>query len=68
MSFGCNPIGLTTVFIAELIRAANEADRLTSFEIKGLLNRSIATIRDMREQRGSRWLAVGVGRSRSVEF
>lgn len=45
-------MSLTTQFIAELIRAANEADRLTPFEVKRLLNRSIATIRDMREQTG----------------
>ncbi|WP_042777531.1 hypothetical protein [Sinorhizobium fredii] len=45
-------MSLTTDFIAELIRAANEADRLTRFEIKRLLNRSIVTIRDMREQTG----------------
>jgi hypothetical protein len=43
---------LTTQFIAELIRAANEADRLTPFEVKRLLSRSVATIRDMREQTG----------------
>jgi len=43
---------LTTQFIAELIRAANEADKLTPFEVKRLLNRSVATIRDMREQTG----------------
>ncbi|WP_331375725.1 hypothetical protein [Sinorhizobium chiapasense] len=45
-------MSLTTQFIAELIRAANEADRLTPFEVKRLLNRSIATIRDMREEIG----------------
>ncbi|MBP1885097.1 hypothetical protein [Sinorhizobium mexicanum] len=45
-------MSLTTQFIAELIRAANEADRLTPFEVKRLLNRSIATIRDMREAIG----------------
>ncbi|CCE94662.1 hypothetical protein SFHH103_00158 [Sinorhizobium fredii HH103] len=43
-------MSLTTDFIAELIRAANEADRLSQFEVKRLLNRSIATVRDMREQ------------------
>ncbi|MBB4184807.1 hypothetical protein GGE07_001433 [Sinorhizobium terangae] len=44
-------MSLTTAFIAELISAANEADRLTTFEIKGLLNRSIA---DTRHARGER--------------
>lgn len=45
-------MSLTTAFIAELIKAANEADRLSRFEIKRLLNRSVATIREMREQTG----------------
>ncbi|WFU52004.1 hypothetical protein [Sinorhizobium terangae] len=45
-------MSLTTQFIAELIRAANEADRLTPFEVKRLINRSIAAIRDMREEIG----------------
>ncbi|MHC2351669.1 hypothetical protein ACVMB3_001127 [Sinorhizobium meliloti] len=45
-------MSLTTAFIAELIRAANEADRLSQFEVKRLLNRSVATIRDMREHAG----------------
>lgn len=40
----------TTAFISELIRVANEADRLSPFEIKRLFNRSVATIREMREQ------------------
>ncbi|ASP92457.1 hypothetical protein [Sinorhizobium meliloti] len=45
-------MSLTTAFISELIRAANEADKLAPFEVKRLLNRSVATIRDMREQTG----------------
>lgn len=45
-------MSLVTQFVAELIRAANEADRLTPFEIKRLLNRSVATIRDMRDETG----------------
>jgi hypothetical protein len=52
----------TTQFIAELIRAANEADKLNPFEIKRLLNRSVATIRDMREQTG----ILGTSRARDV--
>ncbi|MQW45567.1 hypothetical protein GHK68_25725 [Sinorhizobium meliloti] len=55
-------MSLTTDFIAELIRAANEADRLTPFEIKRLLNRSVATIREMREQTG----IPGSSRARDV--
>lgn len=47
-------MSLTTAFISELIKAANEADRLSPFEIKQLLNRSVAIIRDMREQTGIR--------------
>ncbi|MEY9197415.1 hypothetical protein [Sinorhizobium sp. CCBAU 05631] len=42
-------MSLTTDFITELIRAANEADR---FIVKRLLDRSVATIRDLREQTG----------------
>ncbi|OHV80362.1 hypothetical protein [Ensifer sp. LCM 4579] len=45
-------MSLTTDFIAELIRAANEADQLTHHEISRLFERSIDTIRDMREQTG----------------
>lgn len=45
-------MSLTTHFIAELIRAANEADRLTRFEVKRLLNRSVDTIREMSRQTG----------------
>ncbi|RVI69733.1 hypothetical protein CN189_01885 [Sinorhizobium meliloti] len=45
-------MSLTTAFIAELIRAANEEDKLSPFEVKRLLDRSVATIRDMREQTG----------------
>lgn len=42
----------TTAFISELIRAANEVERLTPFEVSRLLDRSVDTIRDMREQAG----------------
>ncbi|WP_085043826.1 hypothetical protein [Ensifer aridi] len=55
-------MSLTTQFIAELIRAANEADRLAPFEIKRLLNRSVATIREMREQTG----ILGSNRAKDV--
>ncbi|MCA1408693.1 hypothetical protein I6F26_31655 [Ensifer sp. IC3342] len=43
---------LTTDFIAELLSAANEVDKLTPYEISRLLDRSIDTIRDIREQAG----------------
>ncbi|RVG73986.1 hypothetical protein CN220_06545 [Sinorhizobium meliloti] len=43
-------MSLTTAFIAELIRAANEVERLTPYEISRLLDRSVDTIRDMRRQ------------------
>lgn len=43
-------MSLTTDFSAELIRAANEAGRLSPFEVKRLLNRSVATIRDMLDE------------------
>jgi hypothetical protein len=55
-------MSLTTAFIAELIRAANEADKLSPCEIKRLLNRSVATIRDMQEQTG----IPGSSRARDV--
>ena len=55
-------MSLTSDFISELIRAAKEADRLTHYEISRLLDRSIDTIRDMREQTG----AVETHRARDV--
>ncbi|MDX0921834.1 hypothetical protein GOE04_11710 [Sinorhizobium medicae] len=55
-------MSLTTAFIAELIRAANEADRLTPYEISRLLDRSVDTIRDMRRQTG----IAGSHRARDV--
>jgi hypothetical protein len=35
-----------------MIRAGNEAAKLSPYEISRLLDRSVATIRDMREQTG----------------
>lgn len=52
----------TTAFISELIRAANEVERLTPFEVSRLLDRSVDTIRDMREQAG----VAGNRRARDV--
>ncbi|CAN7665815.1 hypothetical protein LJR098_002000 [Rhizobium sp. LjRoot98] len=49
----------TTDFIAELIKAANELDRLPTFEVSCLLDRSVDTIRDMREQTGVEQSALG---------
>lgn len=42
----------TTAFISELIRAANEVEKLTPFEVSRLLDRSVDTIREMHEQAG----------------
>lgn len=39
-------------FVAELVRAANETDRLTAGEIESLLLRAMTTVRDLREQAG----------------
>ncbi|TBZ57974.1 hypothetical protein [Rhizobium leguminosarum] len=39
-------------FVAELVRAANEVDRLTASEIESLLLRAMTTVRDLREQAG----------------
>jgi hypothetical protein len=55
-------MSLTTDFISELVRAANESDRLTHYEISRLFDRAIDTIHDMREQAG----AVEAHRARDV--
>jgi hypothetical protein len=39
-------------FVAELVRAANEVDRLTAGETESLLLRAMTTVRDLREQAG----------------
>lgn len=39
-------------FVAELVRAANEVDRLTASEIESLLLRATTTVRDLRDQAG----------------
>ena len=36
-------------FVSELVRFANETDRLTDLELAGLLRRSVTVIRDLRE-------------------
>ncbi|AIC28062.1 hypothetical protein IE4803_CH02937 [Rhizobium etli bv. phaseoli str. IE4803] len=41
-----------TAFVAELIRAANQIDKLTDHEVKLLLFRAIVTARDLREAVG----------------
>ncbi|PSS59989.1 hypothetical protein C6558_35465 [Ensifer sp. NM-2] len=43
-------MSLTTAFISELIRAANEVEQLTPHEISRLIDRSVDTIRAMRER------------------
>jgi hypothetical protein len=35
-------------FVSELVRAANEVDRLSARETEKLLHRSVATVRDLR--------------------
>ncbi|MDX1054375.1 hypothetical protein GOL41_32830 [Sinorhizobium medicae] len=45
-------MNLTTAFIAELIRAASEVERLTYYQISRLLDRSVDTIREMRRKTG----------------
>ena len=39
-------------FVSELVRSANETDRLTDHEAANLLRRSITVIRDLREAVG----------------
>lgn len=55
-------MSLVTAFISELIRAANEVENLTPHEISRLLDRSVDTIREMREQTE----AAGYSRARDV--
>jgi hypothetical protein len=43
---------IKTAFVAELIRAANQIDKLTDHEVQSLLFRSIVTARDLRESVG----------------
>jgi hypothetical protein len=39
-------------FVAELIRAGNEVDRLRANEVRSLIFRAIATVRELREEVG----------------
>ncbi|MQX40115.1 hypothetical protein GHK58_07700 [Sinorhizobium meliloti] len=55
-------MNLTTPFIAEFIRAANDVERLTHYQISRLLDRSVDTIPKMRKQSG----IVGGDRARDV--
>lgn len=48
-----------SAFIAELIKDANQIDKLGDFEKRRMLERSVTTIRDMREE-------IGVPPSRTV--
>ncbi|MBN9034138.1 MAG: hypothetical protein J0I23_30625 [Rhizobiales bacterium] len=40
--------------ISELVRAANEVEKLGDFEVRRLLERAVVTIREMRSQAGIR--------------
>ncbi|TIX90531.1 hypothetical protein [Rhizobium sp. P44RR-XXIV] len=42
----------TTDFIAELVRAANEVEKLSSYEVSRMLDRSVNTIRELRHELG----------------
>ena len=42
----------TTHFITELVRAANELEKLSAYEKRRLLERAVITIREMRETVG----------------
>ncbi|MBB2685242.1 UNVERIFIED_ORG: hypothetical protein GGD47_002830 [Rhizobium etli] len=44
--------GAETTFAAELIRAANQIDKVSDDEIKALIFRAIVSARDLREQIG----------------
>jgi len=41
-----------TAFVSELVRAANEVERLNAFTISRLIERAIVTIADLRESAG----------------
>ncbi len=45
-------MSLTTHFIAELVRAANQVDNLKAIEKRRLLERAVITIREMRDEVG----------------
>ena len=44
----------TTEFVSELVRAANEVERLGNVERRRLLERAVTSIRDMRDEIGIR--------------
>ena len=52
-------MSLTTAFISELVRAANQGGHLTALEKRRLLERAVVTIREMRNQ-------VGISPSRTL--
>jgi hypothetical protein len=43
---------MTPAFVAELVRAANEIDKVSTLEVTRLLHRAIVSIRDLRESLG----------------
>ncbi|UIJ81814.1 hypothetical protein [Rhizobium leguminosarum] len=43
---------MTTDFIAELIRAANQIEKVTRTDVRRMLHRAIVSIRDLRESLG----------------
>lgn len=45
-------MNLTSGFVSELVRAANQIEKLSISEVRRLLQRSIATIRDLRQAVG----------------
>ncbi|MGV1760825.1 hypothetical protein ACQZ6F_29420 [Rhizobium sp. A22-96] len=45
-------VSATTDFIAELVRAANEVEKLSPHEVSNMLDRSVNTIRELRQDLG----------------
>ena len=45
-------VSATTDFIAELVRAANEVEKLSPHEVSNMLDRSVNTIRELRRDLG----------------
>lgn len=59
---------LTQRFISELIRAANEIEKLTPLERTRLFQRSATTLRDLRHEIGMSGMPANDGRNTDVAF
>ncbi|MGV2132589.1 hypothetical protein ACQZ4O_05135 [Agrobacterium vitis] len=62
---GAVHMSITTDFIAELIRGANQLDHIDAFQKRRLLERAVITIREMREAIG---MTSGPGRDVALDI